>query len=111
MAEAARPTRRTVRSLRKVVLRDPDRGLSLTQKREIADRFPAAELLQSWGRPETTGPIATARQGAVFRKPDTLGTPHPGLVVGVVDAEGRPARPGQRGEDRKSTRLNSSHRT
>ncbi|MFM7140478.1 MAG: AMP-binding protein [Alphaproteobacteria bacterium] len=98
VAEATRPARRVVRSVRKVLLRDPELHLSLTQKREITDRFPAAELLQSWGRVETTGPIATSRQGAVFRKPDTLGTPHPGLVVGVVDADGRPARPGQRGE-------------
>ena len=98
VAEATRPARRAIRSVRKVLLRDPDRVLSLTQKREIADRFPAAELLQSWGRVETTGPIATARHGVVFRKPDTLGTPHPGLVVEVVDAEGRPLRSGQRGE-------------
>jgi len=98
MAEAAPPGRRAIRSVRKVLLRDPGPGLSLTHKREVADRFPAAELLQSWGRVETTGPIATARNGTVFRKPDTLGTPHPGLVVGVVDPEGRLLRPGQRGE-------------
>ncbi len=98
IAEAASPSRRAIRSVRKVLLRDPGLLLSLTQKREVADRFPAAELLQSWGRVETTGPIATARHGAVFRKPDTLGTPHPGLVVGIADPEGRLLRPGLRGE-------------
>jgi fatty-acyl-CoA synthase/long-chain acyl-CoA synthetase len=39
-----------------------------------------------------------ARQDSLFRKPDTLGKPHPGLVVGVVDEAGRTLRPGQRGE-------------
>lgn len=98
VAEAALPSKRAIRSVRKVLLRDPGLMLSLTQKREVADRFPSAEILQSWGRVETTGPIATARQGAAFRKPDVLGTPHPGLVVGIADPDGRLVRPGQKGE-------------
>ncbi len=96
LVESPSPKRRAIRSVRKVLLREP--SLALTVKRELGDRFPAAELLQTWSRVEATDGLATARQGAVFRKPDTLGTPHPGLVVGVVDPEGRMLRPGETGE-------------
>jgi long-chain acyl-CoA synthetase len=48
--------------------------------------------------PETTDGILMARHGTVFRKPDTLGAPHPGLMVSIVDEAGRPLRAGQSGE-------------
>ena len=96
LAETSGPPRRALRSVRKLLLRDP--GLPLTLKRELLDRFGRAELLQSHGSIESTDAIFTARQGTVFRKPATLGVPHPGLVVAVVDPDGRPVRPGQRGE-------------
>lgn len=88
--------RRAIRSIRKILVRNV--RLPMTAKRELADRFPDAELIQSYGRPESTDGILMARQDALFRKPDTLGKPHPGLVVGVVDEAGRLLRPGQRGE-------------
>lgn len=90
------PPRRAVRSVRKVLLRNV--RLPMTAKRELVGRFPGAELVQSYGRTESTGGILMARQDALFRKPDTLGKPHPGLVVGVADESGRLLRPGQRGE-------------
>src|SRR5581483_4522566 len=96
LAEGATPPRRAVRSVRKILLHDV--SLPLTLKREVADRFRGAEVVQTHGAVETTGGILTARQGAVFRKPDTLGLPHPGLVVAVADPAGRPLRPGETGE-------------
>jgi acyl-CoA synthetase (AMP-forming)/AMP-acid ligase II len=96
LLDVRRIPRRAIRSVRKVLLRNV--RLPMTVKHELADRFPDAELIQSYGRPESTAGILMARQDALFRKPDTLGTPHPGLVVGVVDETGRMLRPGQRGE-------------
>ena len=96
LVEGSGPPRRAIRSVRKVTIRDS--ALSLTLKRGIADRFPTAELIQSYGRVETTGGFLMARQGAVFRKPDTLGVPHPGLVVAILGDDGREERPGRRGE-------------
>lgn len=96
LLEHRRIPRRAIRSVRKVLVRNV--RLPMTAKRELADRFPDAELIQSYGRPESTAGILMARQDALFRKPDTLGKPHPGLVVGVVDEAGRFLRPGQRGE-------------
>jgi long-chain acyl-CoA synthetase len=96
LLERARVPRRAIRSVRKILVRNV--RLPMTAKRELADRFPDAELIQSYGRAESTDGILMARQDALFRKPDTLGKPHPGLVVGVVDERGRLLRPGQRGE-------------
>lgn len=96
LLEVRRIPRRAIRSVRKILLRNVH--LPMTVKHELADRFPDAELIQSYGRPESTAGILMARQDALFRKPDTLGKPHPGLVVGVVDDTGRMLRPGQRGE-------------
>jgi acyl-CoA synthetase (AMP-forming)/AMP-acid ligase II len=96
LAEAGGLPRRIARSVRKLVLRDPT--LPLTVKRGLLDGFARSELVQSHGCVEATDAIATAREGTVFRKPDSLGTPHPGLVVAVVDPEGRTVRAGQRGE-------------
>ena len=96
LLEARRLPRRAIRSVRKILLRNV--RLPMTVKHELADRFPDAELIQSYGRPESTAGILMARQDAIFRKPDTLGKPHPGLVVGIVDEGGRMLRPGQRGE-------------
>jgi long-chain acyl-CoA synthetase len=96
LAEGRRPPRRAVRSVRKLLVRDP--SLPLTVKRQLADAFPAAELIQTHGGVATTDGILTARHGEVFRKPDTLGRPHPGLVVAVLDASGRELRPRERGE-------------
>jgi long-subunit acyl-CoA synthetase (AMP-forming) len=70
----------------------------MTAKRELASRFPDAELVQSYGHAETTDGILMARHDTLFRKPDTLGKPHPGLVVGVADEAGRLLRPGPTGE-------------
>jgi len=96
LLDSRRIPRRAIRSVRKVLVRNV--RLAMTAKRELADRFPDAELIQSYGRPESTAGILMARQDTLFRKPDTLGKPHPGLVVGVVDETGRPVRPGQHGE-------------
>lgn len=96
LLDVRRIPRRSIRSVRKILLRNV--RLSMTVKHELADRFPDAELIQSYGRPESTAGILMARQDALFRKPDTLGKPHPGLVVGIVDEGGRMLRPGQRGE-------------
>jgi acyl-CoA synthetase (AMP-forming)/AMP-acid ligase II len=96
LLERRRMPRRAVRSVRKILLRNV--RLPMTAKRELIERFPDAELIQSYGQPETTDGILMARQDALFRKPDTLGKPHPGLVVGVADESGRMLRPGERGE-------------
>ena len=96
LLELRRIPRRPIRSVRKILLRNV--RLPMTVKHELADRFPDAELIQSYGRPESTAGILMARQEELFRKADTLGKPHPGLVVGVVDEAGRMLRPGQRGE-------------
>lgn len=96
LLELRRIPRRAIRSVRKILLRNV--RLPMTVKHELADRFPDAELIQSYGRPESTAGILMARQEELFRKADTLGKPHPGLVVGVVDESGRMLRPGQRGE-------------
>ncbi|HEY8517205.1 MAG TPA: class I adenylate-forming enzyme family protein [Candidatus Binatia bacterium] len=96
LLERRRLPRRAIRSVKKILLRNV--RLPLTVKRELADRFPDAELIQSYGHPETTDGILMARHDALFRKPDTLGKPHPGLVVGVADPTGRMLRPGERGE-------------
>ena len=96
LLERRRIPRRAIRSVRKVLVRNV--RLPMTAKRELADNFPGAELIQSYGRAESTAGILMARQDTLFRKPDTLGKPHPGLVVGVVDEAGRTLRPGQRGE-------------
>jgi long-chain acyl-CoA synthetase len=96
LLERHRIARRAIRSVRKILVRNV--RLAMTAKRELADRFPDAELIQSYGCAESTAGILMARQDTLFRKPDTLGKPHPGLVVGVVDEAGRTLRPGQRGE-------------
>lgn len=96
LLELRRIPRRAIRSVRKILLRNV--RLPMTVKHELADRFPDAELIQSYGRPESTAGILMARQEELFRKADTLGKPHPGLVVGVVDDAGKLLRPGQRGE-------------
>lgn len=96
LLETKRIPRRAIRSVRKVLVRNV--RLGMTAKRGLVDRFPDAELIQSYGRPESTAGILMARQDELFRKPDTLGKPHPGLVVGVADGDGRLLRPGQRGE-------------
>lgn len=96
LLELRRIPRRAIRSVRKILLRNV--RLPMTVKHELADRFPDAELIQSYGRPESTAGILMARQEELFRKADTLGKPHPGLVVGVVDEAGKMLRPGQRGE-------------
>ncbi|MBM4243253.1 MAG: acyl--CoA ligase [Deltaproteobacteria bacterium] len=96
LLDVRRIPRRAIRSVRKVLLRNV--RLPMTVKHELADRFPDAELIQSYGRPESTDGILMARQDELFRKADTLGKPHPGLVVGIVDDSGRLLRPGQRGE-------------
>jgi acyl-CoA synthetase (AMP-forming)/AMP-acid ligase II len=96
LAEHGALPRRAVRSVHKVLLRDPT--LPLTLKRQLNDRFPDAELIQTHGGVETTSGILTARHGAAFRKPDTLGVPHPGLVLAIVDGSGRALRPGEKGE-------------
>lgn len=96
LAELPAPSRRAVRSVRKVLIRDP--YLPLTLKRGLIDRFAGAELIQTYGRAETGAGILSARHGAVFRKPDTLGVPHPGLVVAIADPSGRTLRTGDRGE-------------
>ena len=96
LLELRRIPRRPIRSVRKILLRNV--RLPMTVKHELADRFPDAELIQSYGRPESTAGILMARQEELFRKADTLGKPHPGLVVGVVDEAGKLLRPGQRGE-------------
>lgn len=94
--EQRRIPRRAVRSVRKILLRNV--RLPMTAKRELVSRFPGAELIQSYGHAETTDGILMARQDALFRKPDTLGKPHPGLVVGVVDERGHLLPPGRTGE-------------
>lgn len=96
LLELRRIPRRAIRSVRKILLRNV--RLPMTVKHELADRFPDAELIQSYGRPESTAGILMARQEELFRKADTLGKPHPGLVVGVVDDAGKMLRPGQHGE-------------
>jgi long-chain acyl-CoA synthetase len=96
LLERRRIARRALRSVRKILVRNV--RLPMTAKRELADRFPHAELIQSYGCAESTAGILMARQDTLFRKPDTLGRPHPGLVVGVADDSGRMLRPGQRGE-------------
>jgi len=96
LVEGRRIPRRAIRSVRKVLVRNV--RLAMTAKRALADAFPDAELIQSYGRAESTDGILMARQDGLFRKPDSLGKPHPGLVVGVLDEGGRLLRPGQRGE-------------
>jgi long-chain acyl-CoA synthetase len=96
LLERARVPRRAVRSVRKILLRNV--RLPMTAKRELASRFPGAELVQSYGLAETTDGILMAGHDVLFRKPDTLGKPHPGLVVGVADEAGRLLRPGLTGE-------------
>jgi len=96
LLDLKRVPRRAVRSVRKILLRNV--RLPMTAKRELASRFPGAELVQSYGHAETTDGILMARHDALFRKPDTLGKPHPGLVVGVADEAGRALRPGVTGE-------------
>jgi acyl-CoA synthetase (AMP-forming)/AMP-acid ligase II len=96
LLDERRIPRRTIRSVRKLLLRNV--RLPMTVKHELADRFPDAELIQSYGRPESTDGILMAGQDEIFRRADTLGKPHPGLVVGIADETGRLLRPGQRGE-------------
>ena len=96
LLDEERLPRRAIRSVRRILLRGT--GTSLTAKRRLADSLPDAELVQSYGKVETSDAICLAHHTQIFSKPDVLGTPHPGLMVEVVNAEGRPVRNGTTGE-------------
>ena len=96
LTEAGRIPARAVRSVRKLV--SARSRSAMTVRRALADRFPDAETIETYGKLETTDGILTARHGIVFRKPDTLGLPHPGLVVSILDPAGRALKPGAIGE-------------
>jgi fatty-acyl-CoA synthase len=85
-----------VRSVAKLLLRDA--AMSLTALRGLAEHFPDADLIRTYGGPETTGGVLSARSDSLFRKPSCLGRPHPGLLVEIRDPHGKAVRSGQEGE-------------
>ncbi len=85
LAESPLPAR-SLRSVRRVVLRTLD--LPRTALRRLHERLPEAEVLRAFGYPETTGDLLLARQETLERKPDGLGLPHPGILVGAFSPEG-----------------------
>ena len=96
VTESSRLPARAIRSVRKVL--SPADRVPMTVRRALADRFPDAEMIETYGRTEATDGILIARHGVVFRKPDTLGIPLPGLVVSILDPAGRALKPRQVGE-------------
>src|SRR5205807_10179759 len=56
-----------------------------------------------------TGPVTFCTSEQWLAHPGTVGRPLEGATVAILDADGRRLPAGQSGEDRKSTRLNSSH--
>lgn len=68
---------------------------------QLLDRFPGAEVWNTYGPTETT--VATTsirvdRDILARYSPLPIGYPMPGARVEVVDEQGRPAAPGERGE-------------
>ena len=86
---------RSLRSLRRLVVRAE--SLPRTVLRRLHDALPEAAILRAWGYAETAGDVLLARGETLARKPDGLGPPHPGVLVGALAPDGHmlgPRRPG-----------------
>jgi fatty-acyl-CoA synthase len=70
----------------------------MSTKRQLAERFDGAEIIEAYGQTESTDGVTMARGGSVFDRPGTVGRPNPHVAVGVRRADGTLAAAGEEGE-------------
>ena len=70
----------------------------LEMKQALAERFPGSEIIEAYGQTESTdGLTMTVGRDALVR-PGTVGRPHQGIELAIMDGEGRILPAGTRGE-------------
>ena len=70
----------------------------MSTKRQLAELFDGAEIIEAYGQTESTDGVAMARGRSVFERPGTVGRPNPYIVVAIRHPDGRLATTGEEGE-------------
>jgi len=70
----------------------------LSAKRELAQIFEGAEIIEAYGQSESTDGVTMARGDSIFERPGTVGTMNPYVHVAVSRADGSLAGTGEDGE-------------
>jgi fatty-acyl-CoA synthase len=66
--------------------------------RSLADFFPAAARYNCYGLTETSSALTCLGEGEIVGREASVGRPHPGVELRIVDGEGRDLPRGERGE-------------
>jgi long-chain acyl-CoA synthetase len=66
--------------------------------RSLAQHFPAAARYNCYGLTETSSALTCLGEGEIEGREASVGRPHPGVQLRIVDGEGRDLPPGERGE-------------
>lgn len=70
----------------------------MSTKRQLADLFAGAEIIEAYGQTESTDGVAMARGRSVFERPSTVGRPNPYIVVAIRRPDGSLAAGEEEGE-------------